>query len=102
MPRRCVSPVACTLLVGQTLRRKTMQSRSTYITIGLALVFAIVAGVAAIFVANAQTAGKLNTVDRNLTLWNIQPGLGTVMIEYSIRFDNLWFAADAGNWDMVQ
>jgi len=44
---------------------------------------------------------KLNKVDTSLSLWNIQPGLGTVMIEYSTRFANLWFAAQAKNWDMV-
>ncbi len=36
------------------------------------------------------------------TLGEIQPGLGTVMVEYGIRFDNAWFAAQAGNWDMVK
>jgi hypothetical protein len=36
-----------------------------------------------------------------LALWAIQPGLGTVMIEYSTRFGNLWWAADADNWDMA-
>jgi cytochrome c551/c552 len=46
--------------------------------------------------------GKFNAVDRNLALWNIQPGLGTVMIEYGNRFGRLWFAANAGNWDMAK
>lgn len=32
----------------------------------------------------------------------IQPALGTVMMEYANRFDNTWFAAQAGNWDMVR
>ncbi len=44
---------------------------------------------------------SLNTQDRNLTLWNIQPGLGTVMIEFTTRFNNAWFAAQAGNWRMA-
>ncbi|MCL4533997.1 MAG: hypothetical protein M1370_02425 [Bacteroidetes bacterium] len=44
---------------------------------------------------------KFNNVDTNLKLWAIQPGLGTVMIEYATRFANLWFAAQAGNWDMA-
>ena len=43
-----------------------------------------------------------NKVDRNLTLWNIQPGLGTVMIEYSNRLSRLWFAVNAANWDMAK
>jgi cytochrome c553 len=46
--------------------------------------------------------GKLNKVDRSLALWNIQPGLGTVMIEYGNRWERLWYAAKAGNWDMAK
>jgi hypothetical protein len=47
---------------------------------------------------------QITTAHSPLTLSqiaNIQPGLGTVMIEYGQRFDNLWFAAQKGNWDMV-
>ncbi len=65
------------------------------------VVLAIVAAVVAVIVANSQTSAKFNQVDRNTALWNIQPGLGTVMIEYGVRFGNVWWAADAGNWDMV-
>ena len=46
--------------------------------------------------------GKFNTVDTNLALWNVQPGLGTVMMEYSNRIARLWFAANAANWDMAK
>ncbi len=45
---------------------------------------------------------KFNTVDTNLALWAIQPGLGTVMMEYSNRLARIWFAASAGNWDMAK
>jgi hypothetical protein len=45
---------------------------------------------------------KFNKVDRSLTLWEIQPGLGTVMIEYARRFAQLKYALDAGNWDMAK
>src|SRR5574341_1186000 len=45
---------------------------------------------------------KFSVVDRNLALWNIQPGLGTVMIEYGNRLARIWFAANAGNWDMAK
>src|SRR5439155_10353373 len=31
----------------------------------------------------------------------IQPGLGTVMIEYGHRMAAVWFAGEAGNWDMA-
>jgi hypothetical protein len=35
------------------------------------------------------------------TLANIMPGLGTVMIEYSIRMTNAYYAAEGGNWDLA-
>ena len=46
--------------------------------------------------------GKFNKVDRSLALWNIQPGLGTVMIEYGRRLAQLVYAINAGNWDMAK
>ena len=35
-------------------------------------------------------------------LAEIQPGLGTVMMEYSNRFWILYYAAKAGNWDLAK
>jgi hypothetical protein len=32
----------------------------------------------------------------------IQPGLGTIMIEYGRRMGHLWFAEQADNWDLAQ
>ncbi len=32
----------------------------------------------------------------------IQPGLGTVMIEYGTRFYTMYYAAKSGNWDLAQ
>ncbi len=31
----------------------------------------------------------------------IQPGLGTVMVDYGHRMAAIWFAGQAGNWDMA-
>ncbi len=45
---------------------------------------------------------RLNTVDRSLALWAIQPGLGTVMQEYGYRYALAWYAAEAGNWGMAE
>ncbi len=45
---------------------------------------------------------RLNSIDRSLTLWNIQPGLGTVMMEYGYRFALAWQAEQAGNWGMAE
>lgn len=39
--------------------------------------------------------------DQLKTLANIQPGLGTVMMEYSTRWTNTYYAAKAGNWDLA-
>jgi hypothetical protein len=35
------------------------------------------------------------------TLAELQPGLGTVMIEYSSRFTNMYYAAHGGNWKLA-
>lgn len=35
------------------------------------------------------------------TLADLQPGLGTVMIEYSRRFTAMYYAAKGGNWGMA-
>ncbi len=35
------------------------------------------------------------------TLADIQPGLGTVMIEYSHRYSTMYYAAKAGNWPLA-
>jgi len=35
------------------------------------------------------------------TLAEIQPGLGTVMIEYAGRYTNTYYAAKGGNWDLA-
>ncbi|HEX8963899.1 MAG TPA: hypothetical protein VF801_12930 [Rhodocyclaceae bacterium] len=42
------------------------------------------------------------TVDEKLAkLADIQPGLGTVMMEYSARFTNAYYAAHGGNWGLA-
>jgi hypothetical protein len=47
----------------------------------------------------AAAAPTTLTIDQ---LSAIQPGLGTVMIEYARRMGHLWFAEQAGNWDFAQ
>ena len=51
--------------------------------------------------AKQMIDGRFNNIDRSLALWNIQPGLGTIMQEYGYRFGNVWFAAEAGNWGLA-
>jgi len=41
------------------------------------------------------------TEDQLKTLANIQPGVGTVMMEYSARWTNTYYAAKGGNWDLA-
>lgn len=45
---------------------------------------------------------KGSTDEKIKTLADIQPGLGTVMIEYSTRFTNLYYAAKGGNWKLAE
>jgi hypothetical protein len=44
---------------------------------------------------------KGSTEEQLKTLANIQPGLGTVMIEYSNRYTNTYYAAKGGNWGLA-
>ncbi len=52
--------------------------------------------------AAALIDDRLNSIDRGLTLWNIQPGLGTIMMEYGYRFALAWEAGQAGNWGLAE
>ena len=66
--------------------------------------------VAVIFIFNAiSTAAEADDdifkgpVDARLdALAKIQPGLGTVMVEYGNRFVDVFFAAKGGNWGLAQ
>jgi hypothetical protein len=44
---------------------------------------------------------KGSTEEKLKTLAEIQPGLGTVMIEYGNRYTNAYYAAKGGNWDLA-
>ena len=44
---------------------------------------------------------KGSTDEKLKTLAEIQPGSGTVMIEYSFRFGALYYAAQGGNWKLA-
>ncbi len=52
--------------------------------------------------ANADTDWLKGSTEQQLkTLANIQPGLGTVMMEYSHRFGTMYYAAKGGNWKLA-
>jgi hypothetical protein len=44
---------------------------------------------------------KGSTDEQLKTLAAIQPGLGTVMIEYANRYSNIYYAAKGGNWPLA-
>jgi hypothetical protein len=56
-------------------------------------------------VAGVSYAGsdwlKGSTEEQLKSLAGLQPGLGTVMIEYSNRFSTMYYDAKGGNWDMA-
>jgi hypothetical protein len=50
----------------------------------------------------AASSWLKGTTEQQLkTLADIQPGLGTIMIEYSRRFTAAYYAAKGGNWGMA-
>lgn len=53
-------------------------------------------------VAYAESDWLKGSVDEKLkTLAELQPGVGTVMIEYSGRYTNMYYAAKGGNWGLA-
>ena len=69
-----------------------------WILLGLGV--ALLAGVTLAFAAH--TSWLTGTTEEKFeTLAAIQPGLGTVMIEYADRMGNMYYAAKAGNWGMA-
>ena len=53
-------------------------------------------------VAYAESAWlKGSTEDQLKALAELQPGVGTVMIEYSTRFTNMYYSAKGGNWALA-
>ena len=63
---------------------------------GLALLAIGLAAERAVDIYNGSLEERVNALAK------IQPGLGTVMIEYGNRFTNAYFAAKGGNWGLAQ
>ncbi len=71
--------------------------RSTRVLLAVALSLAVAA-----VVAYADSDWLKGSTDEKLkTLADLQPGLGTVMIEYANRFTNAYYAAKGGNWGLA-
>jgi len=65
-----------------------------------ALSLVVIGGAALVFAAN--TSWLTGSTDEQLsTLAGVQPGLGTVMIEYADRMGNMYYAAKVDNWGMA-
>ncbi len=68
--------------------------------LALALVALLLVG--SVSLTFADSSWLSGTTDQKLNdLAKIQPGLGTVMIEYAYRMSSLYYAAQAGNWGMA-
>ena len=62
------------------------------------------AGLMAIAAGGAYAASDWltgSTEEQLKTLAELQPGLGTVMIEYSNRYTDMYYAAKSGNWGLA-
>ena len=51
---------------------------------------------------NKAIDAKFTTYDGKLPLWEIQPGTAPRMLELTLYFNNMWFGAQAGNWDLAR
>lgn len=50
----------------------------------------------------AAIDARFTTVDRKIPLWSIQAGTAPRMLELTLYFNNMWFGAQAGNWDLAR
>src|SRR6266545_1154420 len=83
-------------------RNTTLGSGAAAVLVGGILMLASqvsVSGAAPVGRAQAQATPTPLTLQQ---LSDIQPGLGTIMIEYGHRMAALWFAGQAANWDLAQ
>ncbi|MFI5340997.1 MAG: hypothetical protein ACHQ7N_14315 [Candidatus Methylomirabilales bacterium] len=70
-----------------------------YTRVAVMLVVALALGAAGTYADSDWLKG--NTDEKLKTLAEIQPGLGTVMIEYGTRYTTAYYAAKGGNWDLA-
>lgn len=63
------------------------------------LVLVLVLAAAGAYAASDWLKGS--TEEKLKALAELQPGLGTVMIEYGARYTNAYYAARGGNWDLA-
>jgi hypothetical protein len=74
-------------------------SRTAAALAGIALMLGLAIGIA---YTQAPDWNKGTTDEKIKRLSDIQPGLGTVMMEYGARFTNAYYAAKGGNFDLAE
>ncbi|HWU36096.1 MAG TPA: hypothetical protein VN203_00545 [Candidatus Acidoferrum sp.] len=70
-----------------------------YTRAAVVLVVVLALGAAGSYAASDWLKGSAD--EKLKTLAEIQPGLGTVMIEYGNRYTTAYYAAKGGNWDLA-
>lgn len=76
--------------------------RSGVLLVACGLILGVAAGVAYTQGALPNAGWLKGTTDQKLAiLANLQPGMGTVMMEYGTRFTNAYYAAKGGNWELA-
>src|SRR5437764_869073 len=81
-------------------RYRTLGAGGAAVMVGVVLILA-----SQVSVGGAAPARQAQPTPTPLTiqqLSDIQPGLGTIMIEYGHRMAAMWFAGEAANWDFAQ
>jgi hypothetical protein len=73
--------------------------RTAVVLAAFALIFGLAVGIS---YTQAPDWLKGSTDEKIKKLADIQPGLGTVMMEYSTRFTNAYYAAKGGNFELAQ
>jgi len=74
-------------------------SRTAVALVAVALMFGLAIGIA---YTQAPDWNKGSTDEKIKRLSDLQPGLGTVMMEYGARFTNAYYAAKGGNFALAQ
>lgn len=74
-------------------------SRTAVALVAIALMFGLAIGIA---YTQAPDWNKGSTDEKIKRLSDLQPGLGTVMMEYGARFTNAYYAAKGGNFALAQ
>jgi hypothetical protein len=82
-----------------TKRRNLTMRYRNILTVSAVAIVLILAGAAAYTQTSEWLKGS--TEQKLKTLADIQPGLGTVMMEYSTRYTNAYYAAKGGNWGLA-